>query len=136
MLKKYFQLVFRKVNNFSVIFFRGQFESVCLYTCFFIYLIMSVHPSPNCLTFNCGSTIQLNLVLLSSFDPSFRSFFFDPSFSILFFYFFFCLFLDPSFSILLFDLFLNIFLILLLKFLQFFFDFFFNPSFRSFSNFF
>ena len=46
MLKKFFHLVFRKVINLSVFFFRGKFKSVCLYTCF-----LNVYPSPNFLTF-------------------------------------------------------------------------------------
>ena len=33
MLKKIFQLVFRKVMNFSLVFFRGQIKSVCLSGC-------------------------------------------------------------------------------------------------------
>ena len=46
MFKKIFQLILRKVINFSVIFFEAKLSlSVCLNTCFLINLIMSVYPS-------------------------------------------------------------------------------------------
>ena len=47
MLKKTFQLVFRKVINFSVFYFEANLSL----SVFLVNLIMSVYPSPNFLTF-------------------------------------------------------------------------------------
>ena len=129
MLKKIFQLVFRKVISFSVFCFRGQIQSVCLYICFFSFnLIMSVYPSPSFSTFNLVPTIFFSIFFFCLFYPSF-SIFFNIFFSILLFRSFFYLFLnllrylflDPSF-------FQSFFSILLFRsfFLIFFRSFFFN----------
>ena len=59
-----FQLIFRKVIYFSVVFLEAKL--LCLYTCFLINLIMSVYPCPNFITFHLVSTIQFKIVVLSN----------------------------------------------------------------------
>ena len=112
---KIFQLVFRKVNNFSVIFFEAKLSlSVCI-PAFSFNLIISVYLSPNVLTFNLVSTIEFKIILLSNgclqfflficIFYLFLSFFFNPFFSISFKFFF-----PIFFSVLLFRSFFSILL--------------------------
>ena len=139
--KKIFQLVFRKVNNFLVFFFRGQIKSVCLYTCFFIHLNVClplyyffnfgfVDSVRNNATVKRSPILSLNRYLdfLSFFLSFFRSFFFD-----LFFQSFFCYLFFSIFVFNLFDLFSSFFS---LSFSIFFFYLFFLSFFAYFSIFF
>ena len=100
MLKKVFKLVFRNVSTFSVIFLRVQFKSVCLCTCFFTLIWLSVYPSPN-FFFQFGLDVSVqNTVTVKRFSPiflslylyldflSFSVFIFDPFVSIFFYIFY------------------------------------------------
>ena len=129
MLKKVFKLVFRNVSNFSVIFLRVQIKPVCLYTCFFTLIWLSVYPSPNFLLFNLVWTFQFKTLLMS--NGLLQSFF------LFIFIWIFYLF-SVLFAILLFRSFLSTFFVSILLFRSFFSIFFyyfhlffFNPFFLS-----